>query len=989
MASTLGSAPAEAQSVRSIGTTGRMALLGDSVCAIEARSTLACHPTQAAGDWTEVIGESGEPTSVLLDQQTGVVRVLPARSTGNRVLLVSRVPNTQLWERTDPVAGTAACWTPLGAPPGIRLLRNSPSIAATSANHTVVVGHGPCPHGRPGTCAVTEKRRQVIVAVRTSDLGADRLWIARYDPRNNCSAAPPHVDWLDASSLDGTGQSLAADNSDVAIVRGLGVTLAFLITPRGTVRAFDVDNHRWSNVGPQGAPVHVSSPIARTQWNVSAGAIQAVLYPSPAELRVFVGAHAPGQASDDIFMARSTDGAAWGWTDLVMGAVTPSTPFRNSLATDLRATSAFPGVEQVLFTAEINGDRLLFCRVPPVGPVPTGPSFNVEECVAPTAFRMAHPSDMAPVAGIAAAGISPGRDVIGPAIVAEILPDPGWLCDQQGCGCDASGACAQAAPSGYRVFVPGDIAGTGYLYQMEAVTLAGQGTLAAQPIWYNLLSPSARSASLPTSPSSQEFTADELFGAVAITDTVSQIWRSDDDGNTWSGAINPWGPASLPVPGLLNVGSDTNLGIDPTGTLYLTEMADYGPIRPISGGAVVTGINSIAIVSSGEAAASPINPPLVIPATFNNVSDRPWMVVRHDSPNSIVLSWRTTDASGLGAGALAYCAAGADCGTNVGAWCPRQLLPITNGVVGRPFLFADNLGPFTDCGSGGSCFMAQAGDGEIWVAAGDDRDCAAACGSQRSFGLRRITNREQLGPSCVAPTFSSPPECVCYPGDASRPDQQASCAGGGGDGGWNGRLAAATDDGGIALTVRAYVDSDAAGKPCGEASTHCREDVRLVRRDVVHGTWCGVSTCVQPILPAPAIFVDSTFTVNALSMSQTDHDLPQLWYGDYGQVAVHWMDFDAYGPTDLQYDWRVRSARFLGRGLVRSVSPISRPWPSGSVPALFFRNTPCDNSVYGDVDVPAAARLHTHTVHTFYGVSGGALTDTVLTIRSSPRVPPL
>ena len=493
----------------------------------------------------------------------------------------------QLWERTD-----GQCWTGLGTPSSrLELLANSPSIAAATQIHNT--------RGRCGLFRICDiPTREVFVAVRTSEVGGNHLWYARYDVVDSCPATR-NVEWHDASRMDPTGRSFAADGSDVAIVTGFDPQPdSFIISADGHLRRFSpssplasITGNPWSDIG---APVDA----AGLSFAVSAGALVATIFPtSPPELRVFVGAHGPAPeydpTFDDVFVARTVDGVTWDWTLVDVGTALgdldfgTSTPFRNSISASQRRRTLFgvSFVEQVIFTGDSFGSGLYSCVLPPL-PSPAAGAYRVvhhDQCLGPPLYgipTMPHPSDMGSAFG--GPGLVPrGRDVLGPSIVGTIFDDPGWGCDN-GCGCPP-GPCPRS-PDAVHAFTTGDIACTGYVYEVDSASAAGTSGLGRPATWHNLLAPTAPalfppglappngvpcSATMPcptlatclpsgfcSGVGGGEFSGDEFFGNVALSDNAGNVMVSRDDGNTWVLAAN--------APG----GSDGNVSIDGAGSIW-------------------------------------------------------------------------------------------------------------------------------------------------------------------------------------------------------------------------------------------------------------------------------------------------------------------------------------------------------------------------------------------------------------------------------------
>jgi hypothetical protein len=1033
---------AAAQSVRSIYSTGHMAIAQQRVYAVEFAGALASHASGNSGDWTEYVNPVGVSAFSPL---TGVVSSTPPPTVvGERLFLVSQPsPDASLWERT-----TSGCWTPLGAPPAPASLANTPSIAASSSTRRVLVRTRPC--GPFGTrfCPEFDERDVITVAVRVTEVAGDHVWFAQYEPSNTCGSAPA-VTWTDASALDPTGNSFAADGSDVAVVSvpaalvGGGAALAgshlFVITARGTVRHFDVRSGRWSDVGSTGAPVGASTrpPFRGSPWQVSGGAIQAILYPLPTpELRVLVGAHSTERnLLDSIFIARTTNGATWGWTQMLMGATSTgtATPYPASIATSFRTNTALSeDLEQVIYATEQNGDTMFFCSVPTLGLIIDRP-FNDSVCFEFNRYRMLHPPDMGPVAGIPPSPprvVGAGRDLLGSSVVGEVVPDPGWLVDHH-CASPTS-PCAQDAPSALRAFVTGDIAKAGYVYEMEAVNAPGHSDAPAVSIWHNLLAPHDPTTTLPLVSTntcgfagSGEFSADEYFGVVALMDTCGTLWRSFDDGMSWdtgiaalpSGATLRFptigGPSCTPTPRCCLAGSpgcapadacecaaslsDANIGYDSMGNLYLTTLSDAAlPFR-----------SSNSIVIRRVSGFTPIGAPstaLVVPTSVHVVPDqlaldRPWLVVRRDVPDFVLLAWSNDGTFGTDGGSFTYCSggdSGGNCASPTARWCPG---PAPSSPPLSPRRAFELPG---DCGGGG-CPMTQAGDGSIWMALSPDRGCCitgtaclvdddchggtcanglCGCPTTTNVGFRQIRNLGSLGATCQAPDWS-PPECMYYtagpptPTSPMSPSQLVQISGNtvAGEARWPNVLAGARDSGDILFTVPG--GSDLSGGRCLTSTGPCRIDTLMLRRDAATRRWCGSSgTC----LAAPFV-ADRRFVANGDDPSlQEDHTIPVPGFFDYGQASAYWMDFRSSPGTDVNYEYRRRLLRYSGDSILFS-EESAQGWPQSlGVPVPIVIGF----QAYGDVDFMATPHLHAHSIHLFAPRSPG----TVVTITSSPRTPP-
>ena len=986
-----------AQNTRSISSMGHMAVLADGsgVFAVENSGTLAFHSAITAGPWREfpapvfprsvcascaACGTCAAPP-LQLYPMTGAVAAHTSRF-GEHALAVAAFSGLvfpSLWDFN--VGGE--CWTYLDAE---KWLTGNPAVAAV------------------------ESGGRVFVAVRSAF--DSHVRIGSYIPQSSCRTSlvvGARIAWTDVTlsgdpSVDGAASDLSMIDvpaGTVAVAGPLGRTIqlhvpahaqVFGVTSGGVLNTCAVQRDEscpWRTIGTPGP-----------DWRVSTGGVSAALIETrdlagnvtATEYRVAVGARPRVDALfDSLFLARSNDLVNWRWTALdPVDSVSPelirygfATPSHNSLDSSVRQVTTFLGLSSVYHTVYVNdflGNVLVPCIVPvglpPASTIPITDPFHHATCQLaggtgslPT---MPHPPDLQPIQ----LGFPILRqDAIGPAVAGVVVPDPSSTVSD-----------VRGRPNVYRAFTPGSLATSGYLYEMESVSDGIR-----QPIWQNLLAPHSSVVDLAVPPVTQEYSADEFFGTVAELDTPGNVWRSANDGNRWSGVSSPFPSGGrFPVIGgrgqAVN-GSDSNLGYDQAGNLYLTTLADATPPSQVN-----------SIIISRVPAATPLgsfSTPRVIPSTFGGslippiraTADRPWLAVLRNRPNFVMLTW---DWAGR-FGRIAYCNAGltGDCSAASAPWCPAA--PAGTGNVPRGFFLP------SDC-IGGGCPIAQAGDGTVWVAISEDPVCQESRPTfdppdimRNSFGLRQITNLDDLDSNCRPPQLSEIPECIYYTTivddfahiSPSHPRFQLVHVGNtapGPDARWVDPLVGAPDSGDILLGFRDYVDLN--GNPCSAiADGPCRVEVRMLRRDATTGRWCGTTngSCLRP----PIFMSDPAYSANAdPGGRQVDHTLIVLGFYSYGQASSYWMDFSSSPGTDLTYDHRRRLTRYWPGADVVGVSSVTAPWPSTlPVPTPYVAQA----RIYGDIEYMATARLHSHSLHLF--APGGAQ-QRVVTILSSPRTPP-
>lgn len=944
---------ASAQAISPIAVRGHIAIVGDPttgqrVFALDQLGALHSRPVTGVGQWSPGDGPTvATPTGTAvasLFPQTGVV---PVDGQPDRVIVVALpvpgalAPNNRarLWERT-----VAGCWTPLDAPPvGTSLLGFAPAISAT-----VRVTRRPGTPGNP----IPGTTRTTFVAVRTID---GHIWYAQYQAPTRCDpSSPPTVSWVDTRRFDHIPPAPGAFAGDVTIVSGFpGGPDIFAVTTSETLRRFQIGSSTWTEIR---SPFALPPGFGGLPYEISSGGIAGVLVPrtdfNNAELRIAVGARIPESLSDRLFVARSVDGTTWGWTQLTH---TPTdlglaTPFRSSLAASVRQVTFGPqDFEHVVFGDDILGDQLLPCRVPRLGPPPPI-IFESVRCDEVGGLPvMGHPADMA----FSFKGPFQGRDVLGPAVAGVVVPDPAFLAANPGVN-------PMSAPSAYLAFTPGDIAGTGYLYQMQSPSDGVQGA-----VWHNLLAPQSSSPVTFPSLGTAEFSGAEFFGQVALGDTGGNVVVSTDDGVTWNSVPNPFPPGPST--------SDTSLSYDAQGNLWQTIIDTSTPQWGVG----------LARIPSGTPT-GPFAPYIVIPGSNNpttGVRDRPWMVARHDLPNFLFVTWQDISAF---QGQISYCSGGISCDAAGAAWCGPYALP-------------------GQCESGGACFVTQSADGNIWIAIGNPSplSCAPPPG-MRAVGVARIGNLPALGPTCQTPTYDVV-DCIFYTSQppAGPGQQPLGLPWPSGQAVWDLRIEGAQEPGSgdVALAVRDWIDV-ATGLPCTSASiAQCRPDVRLLRRDSASQRWVG-PTIGSPALLAPfSIPSGGAFSANGdqtMPLQWSSHILPAIAFFDYGQLDAYWMDFRTgaaplppASAAEYQYQYRLRQTRQDGTTVTSSSDTAWTIVPPGiNYPLEYIQNNP---GLYLDVDTTATAHLHTHSAHVvFNGPQGGPnfTNAAVMGLLWSPRVPP-
>lgn len=701
--------------------------------------------------------------------------------------------------------------------------------------------------------------------------------------------------WEDETCIDGTCHNAS---SGIAVVAGVE-THFFTINSSAVLQRFDWNSVTWSSI------------VSPTGITLTPAAISGVAPGS--ELRVVMGGHASGSSVDRLELARSTDGGAtWAWYRL-QSSVEPvdgySTPFRSSLSYALRSG----GSEQFIAVQNFAGDRMYGCRVPTL---PSGG--GTVSCLTMSGYSyLSQPRDM-----------RVGRDTLGRPVTASV-----------------------SASIEYQGFSPGFLT-SNIVYAFALDFPPGFLT----PVWQNLLAPHDAFTVLPLSSGlAGEFTGDEFTGTVAVTDTFGHVWRSVNDGSSWSGPTNAFSGLAGTFVG------DTNLNYDAAGTLYTTTMWDQ----------VMLPTHSMAIAS--VAAGSPLgafSTATIIPPASQIVFDRPWLTARRDVPNFLIGTFAAND----GLGRIIYCDGSADCATTPAAWCPRSTS-------------ATQFVPPSSCRVGGGCPVAVNGTGQVWIALHGDAGCSSRAGLT-VVGIRQIVNVTSLGTTCTAPVLAPTPECIYYTATPTSGGQH-HVLNVGGQGAWSLRLMGSPDSSDIALVVRDYVDLS--GNACDATDVSCRSEQRLLRRDDATGRWCGVTpgaACLLPPFTIPATTVSVSYSANGdqmVPLAWVDHVLPQMAFQDFGQVSAFWMDFRGDPSNDLQYDFRRRWVRYqsgtIGTPIVATTETVA--WPT-SLPLPATYQPPQAN--YLDVDQTASAHLHAHSFHVVYAAGTGA--RTIFTVLSSPQAPP-
>lgn len=673
----------------------------------------------------------------------------------------------------------------------------------------------------------------------------------------------------------------------------------------------------------------------------------AAIAASSSDLRIVVGAHPSGGNVDRLYMLRSANsGNNWAWLRLVNANGEPSGGYGTVWQTASVAIAHTASSGSFVVAQNAAGDRLYGCVLTGTLPTTSGDVTCGSLSTTATVGFLPLPADMLA-----------GRDLFGLSVNAGITTD-----------------------GRYEAFTTGQLTSTiMYMYLMETVP---DGAGARFPIWSNLMAPLSGAAAqtpitLPLPAQTSEFSGAEFYGTVALGDTLGNVALSRDDGSTWTQLGNPFaGPTN----------GDTSLGFDSTGALYQTILDCSGPGESCLGGPRTVAIARVAAGGPGFGGALRISP------TIGTVNDRPWMVVRRDVPNFVLVTYWATS----GAGAITYCSGATPCDQSGAVWCPAS----------TPANFS--------CVPGSACFATQAGDGSIWFAidgspGGNAGMCSPSTG-YRSVAVTRLTNLAALGTGCAAPVLGSP-TCLYYVAEPPvAPTQQPQgITFPSSQGAWSLRIEGARDSGDIAVAIRDWQDVATAG-PCTSSSAQCRPEVRVLRRFATTGVWLG------PLAACGGGFLNGTCSANAdqaFPQQWASHILPAITFFDYGQVATYWMDFRTgsaplppSSQAEYQYQYRTRQTRYAGSRLVSSYEGPG--WPSLApagvgLPLTYvldpatFPTDPSKN--YADVDTTAAARLHTHSAHLLVSPpsgcsspstcrSGPPSASVVMEVTWSPRTPP-
>ena len=465
--------------------------------------------------------------------------------------------------------------------------------------------------------------------------------------------------------------------------------------------------------------------------------------------------------------------------------------------------------------------------------------------------------------------------------------------------------------------------------------------------WRNHLAPRNVGTALPEYPRapdqnySSEYSAAEYFGTILMTGynipspeslstTRSVVWRSDDDGSTWTGPTEP-------ISVFLN---DTEMVADAAGNFYMLGFDAYSNLHVA---------RNVAGTWSADAVVA------------TDLADRPYVVADPVVPNTLYMVYSAYTGGATPEPRFRYCNGGAsgDC-LSSSRWCSPIVLP--SGA---------------NCSSG--CGLTRTTDGTLWLAIRNDTGCTIPSGYTSvdpAWGIRRITNLVGAGSSCVVPALtppaSSPPEaCIFY---KNIPNYTINPGGGAMSGlgpahfrnavlpsfsaGTAGRVALS------AVVFRNTVDGSVCQNVTSPVS-HCRGEVAVAVRNPANGTWCGgtagISHCAATLTQSDLFIVNTDPLNDAGGEYWVDHLLPTIsaFVGPGDQYAITWLDFSSStrgtSNYDLRYGFRNALLGFNHTSLLLSATP-SNWWDVGY--GFYRSNNPGQEE--GDVNLPANAGLHTH-----------------------------
>ncbi len=488
------------------------------------------------------------------------------------------------------------------------------------------------------------------------------------------------------------------------------------------------------------------------------------------------------------------------------------------------------------------------------------------------------------------------------------------------------------AALGDSAYVTGNLGGTvEYLYQYSL----------NDSQWKNHLAPRDAGSLLPelaggpTQNYSSEYAAAEYHGSIVLSGvnipspsststTRTVVWRSDDDGNTWS-------PPTTPISVFL---SDPTVIVDAAGNFYLLG---FDPVSNLHISRSTTGSWSTDAVVA------------------NDIADRPYVVADPTQPNTLYMTYSGIVGSGI-QGLFRYCNGGltGDC-LSSSHWCPPIALPSA-----------------ANCSSG--CGLTRSPDGTLWLAIRNDTGCTPPSGytpTDVSWGIRRITNLIGGSSSCVVPALtppaSSPPDaCIFY---KTIPNYTIHYGGMGPAHFRNAVLPSfvAGSSGRVALSAPIFRNT-ADGSVCQNVTspvTHCRAEIGFAVRNPTNGMWCGgtagSSYCAANLTQANMFIVNTDPLYDSGGESWIDHVLPTVapFNGASDQYAMTWLDFSrstrGTSNYDLAYNFRNALLTFDHTALTLSASAPNW-W--GTWDGFYRFDNPLQEQ--GDVNLPAVTGLHAH-----------------------------
>lgn len=411
-----------------------------------------------------------------------------------------------------------------------------------------------------------------------------------------------------------------------------------------------------------------------------------------------------------------------------------------------------------------------------------------------------------------------------------------------------------------------------------------------------------------------EFDGTVVASAIDLTNARVALWRSTDDGNSWSAPWNswPWG------------GGNANVAIDVTGNEYATE----------AGGVSISLVRWNSPTSTWTPSAG-----YTIPATATRFLDRGWLAADPSRANFLYVTWADLN----GRGSMAYCNGGGDCAA--GNWC--QAFDLTATIGSNCSLSNGGVG----CQVGSSAAYG----GLVWLMAGDDNGCASDPNGLSRIGIRYLTNRTSLGTGCATPTWSAP-YCLYF---RAREFNSSQLHGGTNSPAlarrWQANLVVAQDTGMPAVSVMQLTDVST-GNSCANSGLPCRTDQRMAYLNN-SGQWCGVYCFAGAATPVNMLWINRD---NTWPFSWVDHVYGSVTTFDGQGFGLSWMDFREDPTNDVSYHLYSASIRPGG-----SVSEVR--WNTSTVGNFI----PNGNNTYGDLNTGGSARLHTHSVLPFTTIVGG------------------